>query len=104
MRYLWRFIRLVIFWPVLTVFYILAIICFNLLSILWYFNTDHLEGFENFWYPISTDESELVFNEDDDITNYEWISYSEYYKTPKDLLLNHRTRIYKDGTNETISE
>lgn len=66
---------------------------FNLLSILWYFNTEHLEGFDNFWYPIVTDGYDSTLG-----------SYNEFYKNPKDLLLDKRSRVYGSEKDEIKSE
>ena len=93
MRYILRLIRLLILWPLLIIFYILAMVSFNLLSIIWYFNTEHLEGFDNFWYPIVTDGYDTTSG-----------NYNEFYKTPKDLLLDKRFRVYGGEKNEIESE
>jgi len=104
MRYIWRFIRLTIFWPLFIVFYILAIIYFNFLSILWYFNLEHLKGFENFWYPVSTDQWEIGTTVGDGKITMHNSSYDEYYKTPMDCLLNRRHKIYRGKNDEANTE
>ena len=94
MRYIWRGIRLLIIWPCYIIIVLVGTTMYNFFSILWYFDYYHLEGIENFWYPIT---SRTIDEDSPKLFDY----YDEYYKTPMDLLLDRRTRIYEKNESST---
>lgn len=93
MRYLFRLILLLFMWPLLIIVMIVALTCYNLLMILWYFDFDHLYWEDNYWFPIASDRMEIKYKDENNPKSFYTVIYDEYYKTPKDLLLDIRTRV-----------
>ena len=100
MKYVWKIFLIVVAWPLIIAICVFGITAVNLLRFLWYFNFNHFEWIPNFWFPINTDGKEMVFtNSAEKDFAHKWVRYEEYYKTPLDLFLNKRHRIYPNDNS-----
>ena len=90
MRYVFRVVKLLIFWPCKILLYSIIFAVAKILSIIWWLRLDKGIKHENFWYFIDdgyeTTENGLRF-------------YEEFYKTPMDCILDRRYKVYKKSNN-----
>lgn len=93
MRYIFRFLGVVIAWPILIFFVILGWLGYNFLLIMWYFNFEHLYWLtiKDYYFYIERDSQDFDLDKD---LKFKWTKYSSYYITPLDMLKGKLTKIY----------
>ena len=97
MKYLVRLIGAILVWPGHALFNVLLFLAINFLSIIWYFDFNHLIllSKKDFYLYMARNEHDISdINAKNGIC--EWETYSTYYKTPLDILIGKLTKEIHD--------
>lgn len=94
MKYLFRFLGLVVIWPLQIILIVLVKLLINLVSILWNLNFNHLEPFvkDDLYFSLGR-HTELIYITEQEEISIVPHSYKLVYTTPMDLLKNKKTKL-----------
>ena len=106
MKYFIRFIGAFIVYPLMVLWVLIfGFFVLNILIVLWYFNFKHIwvpkkQDFYLYWVRDGLD-SELENSSEHEI-KIKWYTYSEFYKSPLDMLKGKLTRVNKKDQNAPL--